>query len=375
MNILAILRTEQIIHKDIKPGNIIVGDDLYNFPENIKIIDLGFSFEYKSLSEFILTQSIHLSGDVLEELNKPTSLENTSSDYEDAWEEFDAPTSFKKVSDRSTSLKNTSREYEDAREEFDKSLRKVSELFPFDSVEIAAYPELTDEQWARELWDTKCELFSLDYYQNWDAKYNLYEIIFNVITNVATPLYAAPEYDIRLKIGSSGTFGSLISPDLETNILEIRRDIPQYIINNQFNINYTELAELYVSESKIDDGYFDLIEEGIVPELFIPNLIKYNEQTNTKYNLFELIYLMANGLTGPEPIIYKYDLYAFGLILRKLVDVYTEALNKNILFDPRKHRAKTKKKSKKKRTKKSSVSGGSILETTKENFKDLSLVS
>ena len=80
---------------------------------------------------------------------------------------------------------------------------------------------------------------------------------------------------------------------------------------------------------------------------------------------------MANGLTGPEPIIYKYDLYAFGLILRKLVDVYTEALNKNILFDPRKHRAKTKKKSKKKRTKKSSVSGGSILETTKENFKDL----
>lgn len=40
-NILSILKYEGIIHKDIKPGNIIVGDDLYNFPYNIKIIDLG----------------------------------------------------------------------------------------------------------------------------------------------------------------------------------------------------------------------------------------------------------------------------------------------------------------------------------------------
>ena len=40
INILIILYNEKIIHKDIKPGNIIVGDDLINFPENIKIMDL-----------------------------------------------------------------------------------------------------------------------------------------------------------------------------------------------------------------------------------------------------------------------------------------------------------------------------------------------
>ena len=67
---------------------------------------------------------------------------------------------------------------------------------------------------------------------------------------------------------------------------------------------------------------------------------------------------MANGLTGSEPILYKYDLYAFGLILRQLVDVYIDALNKNLLFDPRKYRAKRK--SRKSKTLKK---GGSILKT------------
>ena len=57
---------------------------------------------------------------------------------------------------------------------------------------------------------------------------------------------------------------------------------------------------------------------------------------------------MANGLTGSEPILYKYDLYAFGLILRQLVDVYIDALNKNLLFDPRKYRAKRKSRAKRK---------------------------
>ena len=57
MNILSILKTEKIIHKDIKPGNIIVGDDLYNFPKNIKIIDLGLLFfEYPDFNNFAINQ-------------------------------------------------------------------------------------------------------------------------------------------------------------------------------------------------------------------------------------------------------------------------------------------------------------------------------
>ena len=310
MNILIILKKENIIHKDIKPGNIIVGDDLYNFPNNIKIIDLGFSFEYKSLQEFILSQSIHLFGDdAIQEVG--SDLEQTISDYEDS---------------------------------------KSSSDFQERSVNLN--PD---------------ELFAFDYYKNWDTKYTGYEKIFNVISGVATPLYAAPEFDLRLRSGGkiTPTIASLLCPDPGTFLLELRRDIPSYVINNQLNINYTELAELYVSESKIDDGYFDLIKKSIVPDYFITNLIEYNEKKNTKYNLFEFVYLLANGLTGPDPIIYKYDLYAFGLILRQLVDVYTDALRKNLLFDPRKNRAK---KTKRRRTRKR-LSGGYI--QTRDNFRNL----
>jgi len=82
---------------------------------------------------------------------------------------------------------------------------------------------------------------------------------------------------------------------------------------------------------------------------------------------------MANGLTGSNPILYKYDLYAFGLILRQLVDVYTNALEKNLLFDPRKYRAKTKAKTKP--TRKYNGNGGTISDTfnytTREHFKEL----
>ena len=53
---------------------------------------------------------------------------------------------------------------------------------------------------------------------------------------------------------------------------------------------------------------------------------------------------MANGLTGPNPLIYKYDLYAFGLILRELVNTYKrELVNTYKLYDPRKHRIKKNK--------------------------------
>jgi len=80
---------------------------------------------------------------------------------------------------------------------------------------------------------------------------------------------------------------------------------------------------------------------------------------------------MANGLTGSEPILYKYDLYAFGLILRQLVDVYIDALKKNLLFDPRKYRAKRE--SRKSKTLKKG--GGSSLKTydynTRINYNEL----
>ena len=46
--IASILRLEQIVHKDIKPGNLIVGDNLEDFPGNIQVIDLGITFQYKS---------------------------------------------------------------------------------------------------------------------------------------------------------------------------------------------------------------------------------------------------------------------------------------------------------------------------------------
>ena len=41
-----------------------------------------------------------------------------------------------------------------------------------------------------------------------------------------------------------------------------------------------------------------------------------------------------------SPIIYKYDLYAFGLILNEVLHSFLDALEKNLLFDPRKYRAK-----------------------------------
>tara|TARA_B100001094_G_scaffold325760_2_gene380654 strand:+ start:1445 stop:5461 length:4017 start_codon:yes stop_codon:yes gene_type:complete len=296
-NILSILKSEKIIHKDIKPGNIIVGNDLHNFPRNIKIIDLGFSFQYRNLSDFILNQYIDLFGDnKLEELEK----------------EFD-----------------------------------------------------TDDFSELSL------LFSLDYYDKWESKYSGTIDIFNVISGVATPLYAAPDYDLRLKTWMiKPTIGSLIIPDYGSDMLGVNENIPKYIIKNQYSIDYTKIAELYANDN---GNYNDIIKKNIIPDYFINALIDYNNKKNTNYNLFELIYLMANGLTGPEPILYKYDLYAFGLILRQLVDVYTDALKKNLLFDPRKYRARTKPKTRP--TRKNTRKGGTIPKTfdytTREHFKEL----
>ena len=317
-NILSILKHENIIHKDIKPGNIIVGDDLYNFPHNIKIIDLGYSFKYENYHTFMFQQSIDLIGDEV---------------------------------------------YENAVEEFGES----------------SFPELSKK-------------FSLDYYRNiFTDKYNGYESMFSVLTSIATPKYSAPEFDLRISKGQvTPTLGTLLCVDHRTITLDLRQDIPEYIIENFEDINYTKLLELYTSDSDIQEGYFNVVKDNIINKGFIDSLLKYNEVNDTNYNLFEFVYMMVNGLLGENPLIYNYDLYAFGLILKQLVDSYIDSLEKNKLFDPRKYRAKKKrtnkgglkkktkrrvkkKRTKKKRTKKKRTNKGGMkrISNSKLNYKEL----
>ena len=61
---------------------------------------------------------------------------------------------------------------------------------------------------------------------------------------------------------------------------------------------------------------------------------------------------MANGLTGPDPIIYKYDLYAFGLIFKKLIDIYGDHIIKEKIKSGSRRYHKIKLKTKKKKAKK-----------------------
>ena len=281
INILIILYNEKIIHKDIKPGNIIVGDDLINFPENIKIIDLGFSFQYNNFSDFTLNQAIDLYGDnILEDLKTKYTTDDFS---------------------------------------------------------ILSYH------------------FSIDLYN--DDNIVDYFDIFNVITSVATPEYSAPEFNIRLSSGFiAPTIGSMICPDIRNLILELRYDIPQYIISNQYKIDYTELLQLYLKET---GDYYDFIKNNTIEKWKIETIIDYNNKNNTNYNLFEIVYIMANGLTGPNPLIYKYDLYAFGLILNELLNTYK-------LHDPRKYRIKKTKRKSKTRKKK----GGTPLKMYDYNDKN-----
>ena len=65
--------------------------------------------------------------------------------------------------------------------------------------------------------------------------------------------------------------------------------------------------------------------------------------------------MMVNGLMGENPLIYNYDLYAFGLILRQVLDSYVDVVKQNKLFDPRKYRAK---KTKRRQTKHRQMKGG-----------------
>ena len=295
-NILAILKYEGIIHKDIKPGNIIVGDDLYNFPYNIKIIDLGFSFEFYDFTSFMFKQSIDLMGDKV---------------------------------------------YDNAVSEFGES--NFSNL---------AYT------------------FSLDYYKNIDTnKYTGYESMFSVLTSIATPKYSAPEFDLRISNGLvSPTLATLLCVDPGSFTLDLRQDIPDYIIKNSENINYTELLELYTYDSKVQDGYFNIVKDNKISKNFIESLLNYNKVNDTNYNLFEYVYMMVNGLMGKNPLIYNYDLYAFGLILRQVLDSYVDVVKQNKLFDPRKYRAK---KTKRRQTKRRQMKGGfKTITNTKLHYKE-----
>ena len=291
-NILSILKYEGIIHKDIKPGNIIVGDDLYNFPYNIKIIDLGFSFKFDDFTSFMFKQSIDLIGDKV---------------YDNVVNEFGESNFYN-----------------------------------------LAYK------------------FSLDYYKNIDTnKYAGYESMFSVLTSIATPKYSAPEFDLRISKGIvSPTLATLLCVDPRTFTFDLRQDIPDYIIKNSENINYTELLELYTYDSNVQDGYFNVVKDNKISKSFIDSLLEYNKVNDTNYNLFEYVYMMVNGLMGKNPLIYNYDLYAFGLILKQVLDSYVDILKKNKLFDPRKYRAK--------KTKRKQIKGGfKTILNTKLNYKEL----
>ena len=255
-NILSILKYEGIIHKDIKPGNIIVGDDLYNFPYNIKIIDLGFSFKFDDFTSFMFKQSIDLIGDKV---------------YDNVVNEFGESNFYN-----------------------------------------LAYK------------------FSLDYYKNIDTnKYAGYESMFSVLTSIATPKYSAPEFDLRISKGIvSPTLATLLCVDPRTFTFDLRQDIPDYIIKNSENINYTELLELYTYDSNVQDGYFNVVKDNKISKSFIDSLLEYNKVNDTNYNLFEYVYMMVNGLMGKNPLIYNYDLYAFGLILKQVLDSYVDILKK-----------------------------------------------
>lgn len=269
INILIILRKENVVHKDIKPENIIVGENYDIFPENIKIIDLGFSFEYKNLSDYILSQSKKLYNDII-----PSDSKNMS---------------------------------------------------------------------AKE--------FAIDFYNNWDSKYDKFEEIFSLISNVGTPGYTAPEYEWI----KSTCMGSLLSTSTSHGLaaLYMKRDIPIYIINNEANIDYTELCEFFLSDAPENETIPEIaVKNKEIQDFFINSRIDYNTYTNRNYNFYEYIYLLANGLTGPDPIIYKYDLYAFGLIFKKLIDIYGDHIIKEKIKSGSRRYHKMKLKTKKKKAKK-----------------------
>lgn len=295
-NILSILKYEGIIHKDIKPGNIIVGDDLHNFPNNIRVIDLGFSFRYEDFTTFLFQQSIDLLGEQV---------------YENAVDEFG----------------------------------------DLNFYELAYH-------------------FSLDYYKNkYTNKYSDHDIIFSVLTGIATPKYSSPEFDLRISKGLvSPTLGTLICVDPRTFTLDLRQDIPDYIIKNSENINYTELVELFTYDSDVQDRYFNIVKDNKISKSFIESLLDYNQVHDTNYNLFEYVYMMVNGLMGDNPLIYNYDLYAFGLILKEVVNSYMTALQENKLFDPRKSRAKRTK------SKRRMTGGFKTIMNSKINYKEVDIL-
>ena len=65
---------------------------------------------------------------------------------------------------------------------------------------------------------------------------------------------------------------------------------------------------LYILANNKNKIIYDFIKNNTIDKRKIETIIDYNKINNTKYNLFEIVYIMANGLTGQNPLIYKYDL-------------------------------------------------------------------
>lgn len=257
--IASILRLEQIVHKDIKPGNLIVGDNLEDFPENIQVIDLGITFQYKSFPDFLFQQTVDIYspdvyGPIMDELSQvpPERL----------------PMEF--------------------------ALLMYKTYYNNDSPVKQAFDKMSS--------------------------------IYSVLTNVATPNYSAPEFSPKVRYAYlSPTLASVICPDHSTMLLELRTDVIESILT--LNSDFTGLVELFLSTSTIEDGYFDIVKQGKLNSMFIDSLLKYNETFQTNYNVFEFLYIISNGLTGPDPILYKYDLYCFGLILKNILKLLETPLS------------------------------------------------
>ena len=332
INVIAILYHENVIHKDIKPGNIVVGNDFENFPNNIKIIDLGITFQYQSLSIYVLEQLLNISHD------PEGLLASIKSEYGNQ--------SKKKLAD--LVMKHVMIEHRD-----DESRK------------------------SEELWTKK--------YSEFLPKGITYMQLYALLNGISTPEYTSPEFTYREKVwygpnaygGESGIALAVSTlPTAQSLEYQINRYVLSYIYENQTKINYMRLLQLFsnnidgkdkndptILAKEID---FDITENNVLKdEKILTSILDYNTAHNTKYGIYELLYLMVNGLMGRSPLLYKYDIYSFGLILKKMTTLLNLQQETGQLKKQLKKQKKrtTRKKKQKKRTKKKKLTGGATSET------------
>lgn len=332
INIIAILYHENVIHKDIKPGNIVVGNDFENFPNNIKIIDLGFTFQYQSLSMYVLEQLLNISHD------PEGLLASIKSEYGNQ--------SKKKLAD--LVIKHVMIEHRD-----DESRR------------------------SEELWTKK--------YSEFLPKGITYMQLYALLNGISTPDYTSPEFNYRENVwygpnayaAESGIALAVSTlPTAQFLEYQINRYVLSYIYENQTKINYMRLLQLFSNniDGKDKDKRtilaketdFDITENNVLKdEKILTSILDYNTAHKTKYGIYELLYLMVNGLMGRSPLLYKYDSYAFGLILKKMTTLLNLQQETGQLKKQLKKQKKrtTRKKKQKKRTKKKKLTGGATSET------------